>query len=102
MFAHQITSSVTAGNESDGYALGPVLGGLAGEPIHALSLGNVFSFAKLLESHEDKAMKGIILIGVGGVLDKQGVQRMKRVGAAVVGCATLLGREGVEGFEKLA
>jgi len=47
-------------------------------------------------------MNGITLIGVGGVLDKQGVQRMKKVGAAVVGCATLLGREGVESFEKLA
>lgn len=101
MFAHQTAPSVFTGNEPDGYALGPVLGGLAGEPIHALSLGNVFSFAKLLESHEDKAIKGITLIGVGGVLDKQGVQRMKKVGAAVVGCATLLGREGVEGFEKL-
>lgn len=102
LFAHQTTSSLAAGDEADGYALEPVLGGLAGEPIHALSLGNVFSFAKLLESHQDRAVREIRLIGVGGVLDKQGVQRMKKVGAAVVGCATLLGREGVKGFEKLA
>ena len=102
LFAHQTTAPLAAGGKADGYALGPVLGGLAGEPIHALSLGNVFSFAKLLEGHEDKAMREIKLIGVGGVVDKQGVQRMKEVGAAVVGCATLLGREGVKGFEKLA
>jgi dihydroorotate dehydrogenase (fumarate) len=102
LFAHQTTSSLAAGDEVNGYALGPVLGGLAGEPIHALSLGNVFSFSRLLESHEDKAIREIKLIGVGGVVDKHGVQRMKKVGAAVVGCATLLGREGVRGFEKLA
>ena len=102
LFAHQTGSSLPAGDEADGYALGPVLGGLAGEPIHALSLGNVFSFAKLLESHGDKALREIKLIGVGGVVDKQGVERMKKVGATVVGCATLLGREGVKGFEKLA
>jgi len=102
LFAHQTTSSLAAGARTDGYALGPVLGGLAGEPIHALSLGNVFSFSKLLESHEDQAIQGIKLIGVGGVVDKEGVERMKKVGAAIVGCATLLGREGVKGFEKLA
>ena len=102
LFADQTTPSPTVGDGVDGYALGPVLGGLAGEPIHALSLGNVFSFAKLLESHVDEAMRGIQLIGVGGVVDKQGVERMKKVGAAVVGCATLLGRDGVKGFEKLA
>ena len=101
LFAHQTTASPAVGDEADGYALGPVLGGLAGEPIHALSLGNVFSFAKLLESHGDKAIQEIKLIGVGGVVDKRGVERMKKVGAAVVGCATLLGREGVNGFAKL-
>ncbi|KAF9652046.1 FMN-linked oxidoreductase [Thelephora ganbajun] len=102
LFVHQTTSSLAIGNGADMYALGPVLGGLAGEPIHALSLGNVFSFARLLENHEDKAVRMIKLIGVGGVVDKQGVERMRKVGAAVVGCATLLGREGVKGFEKLA
>ena len=102
LFAHQTTSSLAARGEIDGYALEPVLGGLAGEPIHALSLGNVFSFAKLLENNEDKAVRKIKVIGVGGVVDKQGVGRMKKVGATVVGCATLLGREGVRGFEKLA
>ena len=101
LFSHQTTSPLATGDEANGYALGPVLGGLAGEPIHALSLGNVFSFAKLLENNEDKAIREIKLIGVGGVVDKQGVQRMKKVGAAVVGCATLLGREGIKGFEKL-
>jgi len=101
LFAHQTTSSLAGGDGADGYALGPVLGGLAGEPIHALSLGNVFSFARLLESHEDRAMQEIKLIGVGGVVDKRGAERMMKVGAAVVGCATLLGREGVSGFAKL-
>ena len=102
LFTHQTTPSLVVGDGVDVYALGPVLGGLAGEPIHALSLGNVFSFAKLLETHGDKAIREIKLIGVGGVVDRWGVERMKKVGAAVVGCATLLGREGVEGFEKLA
>ena len=101
LFAHQTTASLAGGDETDEFALGPVLGGLAGEPIHALSLGNVFSFAKLLETHEDNAIREIKLVGVGGVVDKRGVQRMNKVGAAVVGCATLLGREGVKGFEKL-
>ena len=101
-FAHQARSSLDTGGEADGYALGPVLGGLAGESIHAISLGNVFSFTKSLESHEDEAMRKIKVIGVGGVVNKQGVDRMKKVGAAVVGCATLLGREGVKGFEMLA
>ena len=102
LFTHQTSSSFTVGDGADGYALGPVIGGLAGEPIHALSLGNVFSFAELLENHGDKAVREIKLIGAGGVVDKRGVERMKKVGAAVVGCATLLGREGVKGFEKLA
>ena len=102
LFVHQTTSSLAVDDEAGGYALGPVLGGLAGEPIHALSLGNVFSFSKLLGNHEDKATREIKLIGVGGVVDKQGVERMKKVGAVVVGCATMLGREGVKGFEKLA
>jgi dihydroorotate dehydrogenase (fumarate) len=83
--AHQTTSLLAAEGEADGYALKPVLGGLAGEPIHALSLGNVFSIVKLLESHEDKAVRKIKVIGVGGVVDKHGAERMKKVGAAVVG-----------------
>ena len=95
-------SSPSTADEANPYALEPALGGLAGEPIHALSLGNVFSFTRLLEGHEDRAMRDIKVIGVGCVVDKQGVERMKRVGAAVVGCATLLGREGVKGLEKLA
>lgn len=58
LFAHQTTAPPVARNEMDEYALGPILGGLAGEPIHALSLGNVYSFAKLLETHEDRAVQG--------------------------------------------
>lgn len=41
------------------------------------------------------------MIGVGGVEDKGGVQRMKAVGAGAVGCASALGRFGVGVFERM-
>lgn len=97
LFADQTTSS-----GSSGFALPPILGGLAGESIHALSLGNVYTFSQLLSTHADEAMRTIKIIGVGGVTSREAVKRMRDVGASVVGCATFLGREGVSGFEKLS
>jgi dihydroorotate dehydrogenase (fumarate) len=84
------------------FAVPTALGGLAGESIHALSLGNVYTFKQLLAGCSDEAMKQIVVIGVGGVTTPEAVDRMRRAGASVVGCATILGREGVFAFEKLA
>jgi dihydroorotate dehydrogenase (fumarate) len=85
--------------ESTAFALPTPLGGLAGSALHSLALGNVYSFARTLVAHPNPAMRAISIIGVGGVLDKQGAERMRRAGAQVVGCATLLGMRGVQGFE---
>jgi len=82
------------------FALPTVIGGLAGESIHALSLGNIYTFARLLE--KDAELRDIRLIGVGGITSPEAVDRMRRVGASVVGCATLLGREGVGAFQRLS
>lgn len=77
------------------------LGGLGGEPLHPLSLGNVFQLRTLLDQDEDTRLREIVLIGVGGVVDSESALRMKKAGAGVVGLATALGREGVEVFEKI-
>ncbi|KAK0473550.1 hypothetical protein EDD18DRAFT_1323757 [Armillaria luteobubalina] len=87
------------------FAVPTGLGGLAGEALHALSLGNVFTFHKLLHTDRPKEYDGlekIVIVGVGGVTSKQAVERMNRAGAEVVGCATLLGKEGVKAFQILS
>lgn len=91
-------ASTSAGD----FALPTALGGLAGESIHALSLGNVYAFAGLLASSQLGALKNIKIIGVGGVTSPSGVARMRQAGANVVGCATLLGRMGCKAFERLS
>jgi dihydroorotate dehydrogenase (fumarate) len=79
------------------------LGGLAGEHLHPLALGNVLTISTLIkESPEDHGLKGIKIIGVGGVTDYGGVKRMRDAGASIVGAATVWGREGLGAFEKLA
>ena len=88
----------------DNDAAGPVLplsglGGLAGPGIHPLALGNVASLRKGLDERE--ALKGIAVIGVGGVQDGDGYKRMRRAGAEAVGLATGLGRLGPEVFEMI-
>lgn len=115
IFAEQTSPSAPSEGGSV-YALPTPLGGLAGEAIHALSLGNVYSFAQLLAAtaieqeqqpevdvQSPKAsLRHIRIIGVGGVATAAAVDRMRRAGASVVGCATLLGREGVGAFENLS
>lgn len=115
MFAEQTCPSAPSEGGS-AYALPTPLGGLAGEAIHALSLGNVYSFARLLgattteqqqQPEVDKqspkaSLRHIRIIGVGGVTTAAAVDRMRRAGASVIGCATLLGREGVGAFKKLS
>jgi len=78
---------------------GTGLGGLAGAALHPLALGNVSTFRKLL--NKDPTTKEILIIGVGGVEDKDGAERMRKVGAHAVACASALGRYGVDVFERI-
>jgi dihydroorotate dehydrogenase (fumarate) len=75
------------------------IGGLAGTPLHPLALGNVYTIKGLLFQHD--ALAGIHIIGVGGVEDADGFNRMRAVGAAAVGVGTALGRKGVRVFEDI-
>ncbi|KIJ68824.1 hypothetical protein HYDPIDRAFT_81307 [Hydnomerulius pinastri MD-312] len=84
------------------FAVPPGVGGLAGEAIHSLSLGNVYTFSRLLAGSGDPAMREIVIVGAGGVTSPEAVARMRRAGAKVVGCATLLGKRGVAAFEHLS
>ncbi|KAF9015406.1 hypothetical protein BDQ17DRAFT_1418479 [Cyathus striatus] len=81
------------------FALPTVVGGLAGDLLHPLALGNVYTFNQLLQNH--KKLKNIVIIGAGGVTSKEAAKRMRKAGAAVVGCATLFGRMGICAFEAL-
>lgn len=78
---------------------GTGLGGLAGAALHPIALGNVATFRKLLDQHDDT--RDVMVIGVGGVEDKAGFDRMRKVGASAVACATALGRHGVDVFERI-
>lgn len=83
------------------FAIPTTLGGLAGDPLHPLALGNVFTFKNLMSSQEakDAGIGHIKIIGVGGVTSREAAIRMRNAGAVVVGCATLFGKEGVRAFE---
>jgi dihydroorotate dehydrogenase (fumarate) len=87
-FRHTLNSATGAG-----------IGGLAGAPLHPLALGNVYTIKKMLAQH--KELKDIQIIGVGGVEDIAGYQRMRAVGATAVGIGTALGRKGVKVFEDI-
>jgi dihydroorotate dehydrogenase (fumarate) len=80
------------------------LGGLAGDSLHALSLGNVYAFSQLLRAENccEAGLGNLKIFGVGGVTSHEALLRMRRAGAEVVGCATLLGKEGLRAFEILA
>jgi dihydroorotate dehydrogenase (fumarate) len=83
------------------FALPTPLGGLAGQALHPLALGNVFSFSTALKASSNLGLKEIRIIGIGGVHDARGAKRMHAAGAEVVGLATALGTHGVEVFEKI-
>jgi dihydroorotate dehydrogenase (fumarate) len=78
---------------------GTGIGGLAGAALHPLALGNVATLRKVLDQREET--KEVFIIGVGGVSDHGGFERMRKVGAGAVAVATALGREGVGVFEKI-
>lgn len=80
-------------------ASGTGIGGLAGAALHPLALGNVATLRSMLDEHDE--LRHIEIIGVGGVSDRAGYERMKSAGAAAVGLATALGAEGVGVFEKI-
>lgn len=79
--------------------VGTGVGGMAGTAIHALSLGNVYTLRQMLD--QESKLKGLQLIGVGGVNDAAGFERMKAVGADFVGLATALGVKGIGVFEEI-
>lgn len=89
----------THGQPAINSASGAGIGGMAGTPLHPLALGNVKTIRGMLDQHEK--LKGIDIIGIGGVSDLAGFERMKAVGAKVVGIGTALGREGVDVFAKV-
>lgn len=78
---------------------GTGLGGLAGVALHPLALGNVATLRRVLDRTGET--REIMIIGVGGVCDRGGFERMVKVGASAVAVATALGREGVSVFKKI-
>ena len=81
-------------------AAGTGIGGLAGAPLHPLALGNVKTLTNLLKEHEE--LNHIFVIGVGGVSNAEGYERMRAVGATAVALATALGRQGTDVFLDIA
>jgi dihydroorotate dehydrogenase (fumarate) len=103
-----VTATNTLGSslvlDEDGHAAlaseaGTGIGGLAGVALHPLALGNVATLRRLLDQMEET--KAVMIIGVGGVCDWGGFERMRKAGAGAVAVATALGREGVSVFEKI-
>lgn len=82
-------------------ALPTTFGGLAGESIHPLALGNVHAFSQLIKNHPNPALRDLKIIGIGGVSSAEAASRMQNAGAHVVGCASFLGRHGVAAFAQL-
>jgi dihydroorotate dehydrogenase (fumarate) len=91
--------SDTKGSPALNSATGTGIGGMAGAPLHPLALGNVKTIREMLDKHQE--LRGIDIVGVGGVNDPAGFDRMRSVGAKVVGVGTALGREGVKVFSKI-
>jgi dihydroorotate dehydrogenase (fumarate) len=78
---------------------GTGIGGLAGAALHPLALGNVRMLRTMLDGHE--ALKHVQIIGVGGVSDEAGFDRMLAAGATIVGIGTALGVRGVRVFGEI-
>ncbi|KAI5787284.1 hypothetical protein EDC01DRAFT_181337 [Geopyxis carbonaria] len=81
-------------------AAGTGIGGMAGEALHYLALGNVATLRKGLDE-VGGGLEDIAVIGVGGVSDEDGMGRMMSVGASAVGVGTAFGREGKKVFAKI-
>ena len=85
-----------------GSVTGEGIGGMAGDALHPLALGNVKTIRGLLDKSDHEDVRSISIIGIGGVKDADGFRRMSSVGAEAVGVGTALGKEGVGIFEKIA
>ncbi|KAJ7480108.1 hypothetical protein B0H11DRAFT_1864039 [Mycena galericulata] len=101
LFADQVDEpAAKAGNA---FAVPPALGGLAGDALHPLALGNVYSFAQLFDAEgPESGLRNVVIVGIGGVTSAEAAARMRRAGAAVVGSATLFGQQGVHAFKILS
>jgi dihydroorotate dehydrogenase (fumarate) len=100
LFAEQVGRAESGTANESAFAVPTALGGLAGDALHALALGNVYSFARLLETEEAASgLRDLVVIGIGGVTSAEAAARMRKAGAAVVGSATLFGKEGVHAFK---
>ncbi|KAJ7642299.1 peptide N-acetyl-beta-D-glucosaminyl asparaginase amidase A-domain-containing protein [Mycena rosella] len=104
LFADQVEAGAQAGSAAaTAFAVPTALGGLAGDALHALALGNVYSFARLLEAEPPASgLRDIVIVGIGGVTSAAAAARMRTAGATVVGSATLFGKEGVYAFKILS
>ena len=89
------------GGSTLGSANGSGVGGLAGDALHPLALGNVKTIKQMLNASLFEELKRIAIIGIGGVSDAGGYKRMRKVGAMAVGVGTALGLDGVKIFEKI-
>ncbi|KAH8679689.1 hypothetical protein BGZ60DRAFT_400449 [Tricladium varicosporioides] len=96
-----VTSFASPSQPALGSVDGSGIGGMAGDALHPLALGNVKTIRRILDVSPVESVKRIQIIGVGGVKDKDGSERMKAAGAAVVGVGTALGREGVGIFASI-
>ena len=96
-----VPSSTSTSQPALGSINGSGIGGLGGTTIHALSLGNVRTIRTLLDESRCEEVRRIKIIGVGGVSDASGFERMRAVGADVVGVGTTLGRGGVNVFKDI-
>ncbi|KAJ7054047.1 hypothetical protein C8F01DRAFT_1165689 [Mycena amicta] len=96
--AHQVEDAI-----SPEFAVPTALGGLAGDSLHPLALGNVRSFAQALASKgPSSGLRGLVIVGIGGVTSAAAAARMRKAAASIVESATLFGKEGVRAFEILA
>lgn len=101
LFGDQVESA--GPGSAAAFAVPTALGGLAGDALHALALGNVYSFTRLLaEEGPESGLRDIVIVGIGGVTSAEAAARMRTAGAAVVGSATLFGKQGVHAFKILS
>ncbi|KLO20416.1 FMN-linked oxidoreductase [Schizopora paradoxa] len=102
LFADQAEGDIPRGQSSSQFALPTPLGGLAGDSLHALALGNVYTFRRLISASQHESVRNISIVGVGGVTNPDAVKRMREAGANVVACATIFGKLGIDTFKMLS
>jgi dihydroorotate dehydrogenase (fumarate) len=88
---------------SDRALPGAGLGGMAGAPLHPLSLGNVDTLSRGMRNDKYRdALGHVQIIGVGGVSDAAGARRMGAAGATVIGVGTAFGIKGIDVFREIS